>query len=94
MIYGVIEWGEFPYREYYPNYPSPYWWEVFVNQIWGGVIALGFGVLCFFLGKWLGVRAAQDAKAEEQLPSLHEVYRFSAPHFEFVCNAADAISVN
>ena len=51
MGYHAIGWSEFPYKEYYPNYLSPYWWEVFVNPIWGGIIAFGFGIPCYYLAK-------------------------------------------
>ena len=51
MGYQALGWGNFPYKEYYPHYFSPYWWEVFVVPIWGLVIALGFGIPCYFIGK-------------------------------------------
>jgi len=54
MNYQALGWGNFPYKEYYPHYFSPYWWEVFVNPIWGLVIAFGFGIPCYFLGKLFG----------------------------------------
>jgi len=52
--YHVLGWGDFPYKQYYPYYFSPYWWEVFVVPIWGLVIALGFGVSCYYGGKLFG----------------------------------------
>ena len=54
MGYQALGWGEFPYKQYYPHYFDPYWWEVFVNPIWGLVIAFGFGIPCFWLGKLFG----------------------------------------
>jgi len=52
--YQALGWGNFPYKEYYPHYFSPYWWEVFVVPIWGLVIAFGFGIPCYFVGKLFG----------------------------------------
>jgi hypothetical protein len=54
MGYQALGWGDFPYKQYYPNYFDPYWWEVFVNPIWGLVIAFGFGIPCYWVGKLLG----------------------------------------
>ena len=51
MGYQAIGWGGFPYKEYYPYYFSPYWWEVFVVPIWGLVIAFGFAIPSYFIGK-------------------------------------------
>jgi len=58
MDYQALGWGNFPYKEYYPHYFSPYWWEVFVNPIWGLVIALGFGIPCYFIGRLFGGKGA------------------------------------
>jgi hypothetical protein len=52
--YRDLGWGAFPYKEYYPYYFEPYWWEMFLVPVWGLVIALGFGLPCYFFGKWLG----------------------------------------
>ena len=54
MGYQALGWGDFPYKQYYPHYFEPFWWEVFVNPIWGLVIALGFGIPCYWVGKLLG----------------------------------------
>lgn len=54
MGYQALGWSEFPYKQYYPHYFDPYWWEVFVNPIWGLVIAFGFGIPCYWVGKLLG----------------------------------------
>ena len=54
MGYQAIGWGDFPFKQYYPNYFEPFWWEVFVNPIWGLVIALGFGIPCYWVGKLFG----------------------------------------
>jgi len=51
MSYNALGWNDFPYKEYYPHYFSPYWWEVFVVPVWGLVIALGFAIPCYFVGK-------------------------------------------
>jgi len=56
--YQVIGWGDFPYRDYYPYYFSPYWWEVFLNPIWGAVIAFGYGLPCYYFGKLFGGKGA------------------------------------
>jgi len=55
--YQALGWGSFPYRQYYPYYFSPYWWEVFVVPIWGLVIAFGFAIPAYFIGKLLGGKA-------------------------------------
>ena len=52
--YHTLGWGSFPYKEYYPHYFFPYWWEVFVVPIWGLVIAFSFGIPCYFVGKLFG----------------------------------------
>ena len=54
MGYQALGWAEFPYKQYYPHYFELFWWEVFVNPIWGLVIALGFGIPCYYIGKLLG----------------------------------------
>jgi hypothetical protein len=55
--YRDLGWGAFPYRQYYPHYFEPYWWEILVVPIWGIVIALGFSIPCYYLGRWFGGRA-------------------------------------
>ena len=55
--YQALGWGSFPYRLYYPHYFSLYWWEVFVVPIWGLVIAFGFAIPGYLLGKLLGGKA-------------------------------------
>jgi len=52
--YRDLGWGNFPYKEYYPHYFDPYWWEMFLVPVWGLVIALGFGLPCYYLGKLFG----------------------------------------
>lgn len=54
--YRDLGWGAFPYKEYYPYYFDPYWWELFLIPLWALVIALGFGFPCYFLGIWFGGR--------------------------------------
>ncbi len=54
MGYNALGWSEFDYKSIYPYYFSPYWWEVAVVPIWGLVIAFGFGIPSYFIGKWLG----------------------------------------
>jgi len=49
--YQNLGWDAFPYKTYYPHYFSPYWWELLVVPIWGLVIAFGFGIPCYFLGR-------------------------------------------
>jgi hypothetical protein len=55
--YHALNWSEFPYKEYYPHYFTPFWWEVFVVPVWGLVIALGYGVSCYYLGRLFGGKA-------------------------------------
>jgi len=55
--YSALGWGAFPYKQYYPYYFDPYWWEMLVVPVWAVVIALGFSLPCYFLGKWLGGKA-------------------------------------
>ena len=55
--YQALGWGAFPYEQYYPYYFDPYWWEMLVVPVWALVIALGFGIPCYFFGKLLGGRA-------------------------------------
>jgi len=52
--YQSLGWGAFPYRQYYPHYFEPYWWEMLVVPLWALVIGLGFSVPCTTIGKWLG----------------------------------------
>lgn len=52
--YRDLGWGAFPYKTYYPNYFDLYWWEMLLVPVWGLVIALGFGLPCYFLGKLVG----------------------------------------
>jgi hypothetical protein len=55
--YSALGWGSFPYRQYYPYYFDPYWWEMLVVPIWALVIALGFSVPCYIIGKWFSGKA-------------------------------------
>jgi len=55
--YAALGWDAFPYKQYYPYYFDPYWWEMLVVPIWAVVIALGFSFPCYFLGTWFGGRA-------------------------------------
>lgn len=50
--YSALGWETFPYKQYYPYYFDPYWWEMLVVPIWALVIALGFSTPCYVLGKW------------------------------------------
>ncbi len=52
--YNDLGWDAFPYKQYYPRYFDPYWWEIFLVPVWALVIAFGFGLPCYFLGKWFG----------------------------------------
>lgn len=52
--YQELGWADFPYKEYYPYYFSPFWWEVFVVPIWGLMIACAFGIPAYFLGRIFG----------------------------------------
>lgn len=55
--YSALGWGAFPYKQYYPHYFEPYWWEMLLVPVWGLVLALGFGIPGYFLGRWFGGRA-------------------------------------
>lgn len=55
--YQALGWDSFPYKQYYPYYFDPYWWEMLVVPVWGLVIGLGFSLPCYFLGKWFGGQA-------------------------------------
>ncbi len=55
--YQALGWDAFPYKQYYPHYFDPYWWEMMVVPVWALVIAVGFSVPCYFLGKWFGGQA-------------------------------------
>lgn len=55
--YQALGWADFPYKQYYPHYFDPYWWEMLVVPIWGLVIAIGFSGPCYYLGKWFGGKA-------------------------------------
>jgi len=55
--YRDLGWSTFPYKEYYPYYFDPYWWEMFLVPVWGAVIALSFGLPCYYLGKRFGGKA-------------------------------------
>lgn len=52
--YSAIGWGRFPYTDYYPHYFSPYWWEFLVLPVWGAVLALGYGLPSYLIGRLLG----------------------------------------
>jgi hypothetical protein len=56
--YRDLGWSAFPYKEYYPHYFDPYWWEMFLVPVWALVIAMAFGLPCYFLGKWFGGRGS------------------------------------
>ena len=55
--YQALGWYAFPYKQYYPHYFDPYWWEMLVVPVWALVIALGFSIPCYYLGKWFGGKA-------------------------------------
>lgn len=55
--YSALGWDQFPYKQYYPYYFDPYWWEMLVVPVWALIIALGFSIPCYYLGKWFGGRA-------------------------------------
>jgi len=55
--YQALGWDTFPYKQYYPHYFDPYWWEMLVVPVWALVIALGFGFPCYWLGKRFGGQA-------------------------------------
>jgi len=55
--YSALGWDGFPYKQYYPYYFDPYWWEMLVVPVWALVIGLGFSIPCYFLGKWFGGKA-------------------------------------
>lgn len=54
MGYYMLGWGDFDYKKYYPHYFDPFWWEVVVVPIWGLVIAFGFGIPSYYIGKLFG----------------------------------------
>jgi hypothetical protein len=58
MGYNALGWSEFPYKDYYPHYFSPYLWEVFIVPVWGMAIAFGFGIPCYSIGRLLGGRGS------------------------------------
>ncbi len=55
--YSALGWDQFPYKQYYPYYFDPYWWEMLVVPVWALIIALGFSIPCYSLGKWFSGRA-------------------------------------
>jgi len=55
--YSALGWEAFPYKQYYPDYFDPYWWEMLLVPVWALVIALGFGIPCYFLGQLFGGKA-------------------------------------
>lgn len=55
--YSYLGWDAFPYKQYYPHYFDPYWWEMFLVPVWSLVIALGFGLPCLYLGRLFGGKA-------------------------------------
>jgi hypothetical protein len=55
--YSALGWDAFPYKQYYPHYFDPYWWEMLLVPVWALVIALGFSIPCYFIGKWFGGKA-------------------------------------
>lgn len=56
--YSALGWEKFPYREYYPFYFDPYWWELLVVPVWGFMIAIAFGAPCYLFGRLFGGRAS------------------------------------
>jgi hypothetical protein len=52
--YQALGWGAFDYKLYYPYYFDPYWWEMLIVPVWGLVIAIGFSVPCYYLGRLFG----------------------------------------
>jgi hypothetical protein len=52
--YQALGWDAFPYKQYYPHYFDPYWWEVFVVPLWGLVLALGYAIPGYLLGRLFG----------------------------------------
>ena len=56
--YQALGWGAFPYKQYYPHYFDPYWWEMLLVPVWGLVLALSLSIPCTFLGQWLGGKAS------------------------------------
>jgi hypothetical protein len=57
MGYQALGWGAFPYHQYYPHYFDPYWWELLLVPVWSLVIALGFGMPCYFFSRLFGGKA-------------------------------------
>jgi len=55
--YQALGWEAFPYKQFYPHYFDPYWWEMLVVPVWGLAIAIGFSVPCYCLGKLFGGKA-------------------------------------
>jgi hypothetical protein len=55
--YAALGWETFPYRQYYPHYFDPYYWEMLVVPVWALAIAIGFSVPCFYLGRWFSGKA-------------------------------------
>jgi len=55
--YSALGWEAFPYKQYYPYYFDPYWWEMLVMPVWALVIALGFSLPCYYRGKLFGGKA-------------------------------------
>jgi hypothetical protein len=52
--YQALGWDAFPYKQYYPHYFDPYWWEMLVVPVWALVLAAGFSLPCYYLGIRLG----------------------------------------
>jgi hypothetical protein len=52
--YHALGWDAFPFRRYYPHYLSPYWWEIFVVPVWGGMLAFAYGAPSYLLGRLFG----------------------------------------
>lgn len=55
--YSALGWEKFPYRDYYPYYFDPYWWELMIVPVWGLMIALAFGAPCYLFGRLFGGKA-------------------------------------
>jgi len=55
--YSYLGWDHFPYKQYYPRYFDPYWWEMLLVPVWSLVIALGFGIPSWYLSRLFGGKA-------------------------------------
>jgi len=77
--YATLGWGAFPYREYYPHYFEPYWWEVFLVPVWAVVLGFGYAIPCYYLGKsWEGTATFKQVLAWCLLASVVSLPLFLA----------------